>query len=271
MIKLIADGGSTKTDWLLLHNEQELLRITTQGINPILVSPLEIERCFTTELLSAKGFVQPDEIEYYGAGCRGESCAVLEGILRKVMPQAKRIRVGSDLVGAARALFGDNDEGIACILGTGCNSGLYLEGEIVQNIPPLGYILGDEGSGAVLGRRLVGDIFKHLLPNELCVAFDKAYHLTADQLITHTYKEPFANRYLAQFTHFLSAHRAHPAIQSLLIEEFERFFRRNVAAYQRADLCVSFVGSIAYYFSEELKEAAKRCGFKVGRIIKAPL
>lgn len=271
MIKLIADGGSTKTDWLLLHNDQEMLRTTTQGTNPILVSPLDIERCFTTELLSVKGFVQPDEIEYYGAGCRGENCAVLEGILRKVMPQAKRIRVGSDLVGAARALFGDNDEGIACILGTGCNSGLYLGGEIVQNIPPLGYILGDEGSGAVLGRRLVGDIFKRLLPDELCAAFDETYHLTADQLITHVYKMPSANRYLAQFTHFLSTHRAHPAVHALLIEEFERFFRRNVVAYQRADLCVSFVGSVAYYFSDELKEAAHHCGFKVGRIIKAPL
>lgn len=271
MIKLIADGGSTKVDWLLQRDGQELMRLTTQGINPILTAPLEIEQCIKKELTTAEGFVQPDEIEYYGAGCRGESCVVLEGILRKVMPQAQRICVDSDLVGAARSLFGNNDEGIACILGTGCNSGLYIGGRIINNIPPLGYILGDEGSGAVLGRRLVSDIFKHQLPNDLCVAFDEAYHLTADQLITHVYKMPFANRFLAQFTRFLSTHRAHPAVHALLIDEFERFFRRNVAAYQRPDLCVSFVGSVAYYFSNELTEAAQNCGFKIGRIIKAPL
>lgn len=271
MIKLIADGGSTKTDWLLLRDEHELLRVTTQGINPFMLSENEIEHILTNELLTARNFVQPTEVEYYGAGCRGEGCTLLERVLHKVLPTATSICVGSDLVGAARALFGHDTDGVACILGTGSNSGLYIDGEIVENVSPLGYILGDEGSGAVLGRRLVGDVLKHQLPTKLCQAFDDTYHLSGNDIIQRVYKEPFGNRFLAQFTRFLAAHRDFPAIHSLLIEEFERFFRRNVAAYQRPDLPVSFVGSVAYYFSEELKKAAQNCGFKVERIIKAPL
>lgn len=271
MIKLIADGGSTKTDWLLMRDECEPLRITTQGINPFMLSENEITLILTNELLTAEGFVQPTEVEYYGAGCRGEGSTLLETVLRKSFPAATHICVGSDLIGAARALFGYNADGIACILGTGSNSGLYLGGQIVENVSPLGYILGDEGSGAVLGRRLVGDVLKRQLPTELCQAFNEAYHLSGDDIIQHVYKQPFGNRFLAQFTRFLAAHRSHSAIHALLIEEFERFFRRNVATYQRPDLPVSFVGSIAYYFSNELKEATQKCGFTVGKIMKAPL
>lgn len=269
-IILTADSGSTKTDWLLQQGHECLARLTTQGINPFMLSQTEIENILRNELLTNAAFVQPTEVYFYGAGCRGKQCHVVEAALRHVMPQLTSVVVGSDLLGAAKALFG-NADGVACILGTGSNSGLFLEGKLVQNVSPLGYILGDEGSGAVLGRRLLGDVLKQQLPAELCQSFANTYHLSGDDIIQRVYKQPFANRFLASFAPFLAKHRTHPAIQTLLVDEFTRFFQRNVATYARPDLQVSFVGSIAYYFQHELQMAAQATGFQLGRVMKCPL
>lgn len=267
---LIADSGSTKTDWLLRVGERNKARIATQGINPFMLSEEEIESILRNELLTNEEFICPTEIRFYGAGCRGAQCDVVASALRKAMPTAENVKVDSDLAGAAHALYGKAD-GIACILGTGSNSGLFVDGKIVENVSPLGFILGDEGSGAVLGRRLVGDVLKKQLPEHLCRAFEEAYHLTGDEIIRRTYKEPFPNRFLASFAPFLHAHRKDEAIAALLHEEFSRFFRRNVAAYQRPDLPVGFVGSVAWYFREEVAKAATDTGFKMGRIKRCPL
>lgn len=267
---LTADSGSTKTDWLLQQGKHSMARRHTQGINPFMLPQKEIEDIVRRELLTDDTFRHIDEICFYGAGCRGAQCAVVEKALRAVWPCAASIIVDSDLVGAAKALCRDND-GVACILGTGSNSCLYVDGEIRQNVSPLGYILGDEGSGAVLGRRLLGDVLKHQLPHNVCEAFEATYHLASDEIIHRVYKEPFANRFLASFAPFLAAQRHEPAIHALLVEEFSRFFRRNVAQYGRRDLPVSFVGSIAYHFSEELRQAAAENGFRIGKIMHAPL
>lgn len=266
---LTVDSGSTKTDWLLQLGNHTTARRSTQGINPFMLQETEIEAIIRHELLTDERFGEVDEIHFYGAGCRGQQCENIERTLRTLWPRVKYITVGSDLIGAARALC--DGDGIACILGTGSNSCLYLQGKIVQNVSPLGYILGDEGSGAVLGRRLLGDILKKQLPEEVCMAFETTYHLSADYIIQHVYKEPFANRFLASFAPFLAAHRHEPAIHTLLVEEFSRFFTRNVAQYGRPDLKVSFVGSIAYYFREELQQAATNNGFKIGKIMRSPL
>lgn len=267
---LTADSGSTKTDWLLQKNDKTIARCTTQGMNPFMIGQTEIEAILRNELLNDERFAAATQISFYGAGCRGEGCDTMERALRAVWPEAESVTVGSDLLGAARALCGTGD-GIACILGTGSNSGLYVGGELVKNVSPLGYILGDEGSGAVLGRRLLGDVLKQQLPQELCRAFDATYGLSADQIIQRVYREPLANRFLASFAPFLAAHREHPAIQALLADEFARFFERNILQYERPDLEVHFVGSIAYYFARELRTAAAQCGLTVGRILKAPL
>lgn len=269
-ILLIADSGSTKTDWVLQQGGKRLARIATQGINPFMLSVAEIEQVLRNELLTAPGFVMPTEVRFYGAGCRGSQCAVVEAALRSVLPQLTAVTVGSDLLGAACALFGAAD-GVACILGTGSNSGLFVGGELVQNVSPLGYILGDEGSGAVLGRRLVGDVLKRQLPASVCEAFEQTYQLTGDDIVQRVYKQPFANRFLASFAPFLAQHRHDAAVRELLIDEFERFFSRNVAAYQRPDLKVSFVGSIAHYFQPELQCAAQATGFSMGKVMKCPL
>lgn len=269
-IILTADSGSTKTDWMLMRDGQQLAKISTQGINPFMLSQTEIEQILQNELIRSAQFVQPQVVHFYGAGCRGEQCKVVEGALRHCLLELEEVIVGSDLIGAAKALFAEAD-GVACILGTGSNSGLYVGGEIVQNVSPLGYILGDEGSGAVLGRRLVGDVLKRQLPKSVCEDFERQTGLSSDEIINRVYRQPLANRFLASFAPFLHQHRAVPEVHALLVDEFSRFFRRNVAAYARPDLPVSFVGSVAYYFEAELREAALACGFEVGVIKKQPL
>lgn len=171
----------------------------------------------------------------------------------------------------ARALFGNN-EGIACILGTGSNSCYYNGHEIKDHVSPLGFILGDEGSGAVLGRHLIGDVLKHQLPRELCDRFLDEYNLERTAIIRRVYKEPSPNRFLASVTPFLLKNIEEPAIHRLVLNEFKSFFVRNVAQYDRyRSLPVSFVGSIAYHYRPVLDEAAAALDAKIDTVIKTPM
>lgn len=275
---LLADSGSTKTDWLLTtENQQPVTRIQTQGINPFMQTDTEIAASLHTAHQQLAAWNAPKQIYFYGAGCRDEQCQRMREHLQQEWQETNLIEVGSDLLGAAKALFGRGKEatqpcdGIACILGTGSNSGLFLDGAIVHNVSPLGYILGDEGSGAVLGRRLLSDLLKHQLPQNLEEDFRVQYGLTPHDILQRVYREPFANRFLASFAPFLHRHRKEPSIRLLLIDEFTRFFLRNVTQYNRPDLDVSFVGSIAFYFKEELTLAAYQTGFHIGLIRRCPL
>lgn len=268
---LIADSGSTKTEWVLLRGTDITVRTTTQGINPFMLHVAEIESILRAELLPHLKEAAPiDDVYFYGAGCRGAMTSVVSEALHHVLGVQGRVEVKSDLLGAARAVCGHTD-GLACILGTGSNSCLFVNGVILENVSPLGFILGDEGSGAVLGRRLVGDVLKRQLPEKVIEDFHVQYAMTADDIIRRVYKETFPNRFLASFAPFLSAHREEPAIQALLVDEFSRFFHRNVDHYQKKDLKVNLVGSIAYHFSAEVEEAARLCGYTVGHTLKAPM
>ncbi len=267
--KLIADSGSTKTDWLLLAENNARLRATTQGINPYMLTAEQIERILCDELLPQLGEQRPETIEFYGAGCRGEAAESVKNVLRKCF-DIDSVTVESDMLGAARALCG-GDEGIACILGTGSNSCLYDGEKIAANVPCLGFILGDEGSGAVLGRRLVSDAVKGALPECVVAALWEACPGGVDEVLRRVYKETFPNRFLASLAPVLYRFRREPAVHQLLVDEFKRFFLRNTAHYQRPDLPVNFVGSIAYYFQEELREAALACGQRTGRILRTPM
>lgn len=263
---LIADSGSTKTDWCLDNGTT----IHTQGINPFHQSADIIQHILTNELLpQLPEEVRIHEIHFYGAGCTPEKSAILQAILHTLFPQAT-VTVNSDLLGAARALCG-HQKGIACILGTGSNSCYYNGEQIIQNISPLGYILGDEGSGAVLGKRLVGDCLKNQLPPEICKAFLEAFALTPATIIEKVYRQPQANRFLASLTPFLSTHREVPQIHNLLVSSFMDFFQRNVIQYPHQNTPVHFVGSIAWYFKEEVKEAAKAFGLQIGNFIQSPI
>lgn len=269
---LIADSGSTKTDWCLCNQGTVLQNIQTQGINPYHQSEEAIETVLREELLPQLSLQKGTRlsITFYGSGCANDTASNrIKEALTKVL-DTKDVTIHSDLLGAARALCG-HQEGIACVLGTGSNSCLYNGKEIIANTPPLGYILGDEGSSAVLGRHLVGNCLKNQLPEALRDEFLTEYELTQEIILEKVYRQPLANRFLASLTPFLSKHREVPEIHQLLVDSFTDFFVRNVKQYRRPWLPIHFVGSIANVFSAELKEAAESLGMELGTIMRSPM
>ena len=270
-MKLIADSGSTKTDWCVVDGGEVVFRTVGQGINPLQQGIDAIENVIKAELVTLFGDARSiAEIEFYGAGCRDGMVPRMERLLRKLFVNAVKVEVCSDVLGAARALFGGR-EGIACILGTGANSCLYDGERITANVPPLGYVLGDEGSGAVLGRLFVNGLFKGGLPESLRDEFLEDTGLTLAEIIRKVYREPLANRFLAGMSVFINNHLENNELRALVVENFRNFFRRNVALYGRVDLPVRAVGSIAFYYERELHEAAETEGFRVDKVIKSPM
>lgn len=267
---LIADSGSTKTDWCIADKKNMIQRIGTQGINPFHQDETEMMTIVEKELLPQMDDMEIERIYFYGSGCREEFHSVMESLFCRFFPNVSAIEVHGDLLGAARGVCGAG-EGIACILGTGANSCLYDGHRIVANTPPLGYILGDEGSGAVLGRLFVNALFKGGLSDGLRNEFLEEYGFTLADVIRRVYREPMANRFLASFAPFIRLHSSNPQVHDLIIDNFRSFFRRNVVAYGRRDLPVGAVGSIAHYFSSELTEAARAEGFIMGRIVRSPM
>ena len=213
-----------------------------------------------------------EEVYFYGAGCISpEVCGNVARAIQANIPDTKIVEVHTDLLAAARALCGRNP-GIACIMGTGSNSCYYDGEKICDNVSPLGYILGDEGSGAVLGKLLIGDVLKNQLPKDLCEKFLQQYELDRMTIIRRVYKEPQGNRFLASITPFLIQNIDRPEIHALVLNSFKAFFVRNIQQYKNySELSVNFIGSIAYYYREVLEEAAAQCGCTVGSIIKSPM
>lgn len=263
-MKAIADSGSTKCEWIFGDGDR-ILRLRTAGINAVQQSPDAI-RAVLAELPPLDGV---EELRFYGAGC-GDSFPEASAVLRRELAArfgpGAAIGLGSDLLGAARALFG-RGEGIACILGTGSNSCHCRGGEIVVNVPPLGYVLGDEGSGAVLGRNLVNGIFKGAIP--LREEFLRTFALTYAGLIRRVYREPAANRFLASFAPFIRAHLDCAPVREMVVRSFGEFAARNLSGYP-AGLPVAFVGGVAAHFEEPLREAMAAAGREVVRIVCSP-
>ena len=265
---VVADSGSTKCDFAIVANNSQV--ISTEGINPYFCDALQIEKILKKSLLPKIKGAEIDAIFFYGAGCRAEKCDVVKSALQAVFPAAK-IEVESDLLGTARALFGKN-EGIACILGTGSNSCLYDGKKIQDNIPPLGFILGDEGSGAVLGRKFLGDLLKNQMTEKLKKQFFQKYKITTAEIIEKTYQQPFPNRFLAQFMPFLKNHIGEPKIYNLVFDSFTEFLQKNVmqyADYERYN--VSFCGSVAYHFADVLEVAVLEQNLNFGKITQNPI
>ena len=224
---LIADSGSTKTDWVLHDSNSIVARVKTQGINPTLQESDEIYNILKAELSEKIGSDAPDTIYYYGAGCAYEGANERMRTALERLFVTRKIEINSDLLAAARALCG-HDEGIACILGTGSNSCLFNGKKIVENTPSLGYVLGDEGSGAYLGRQLVSDCLKKQLPASICKKFLAQYNLTIAGILERVYHEPLPNRYLASFAPFLAENRKNAEVKALLKHCFTQFFQRIV-------------------------------------------
>ena len=266
---LIADSGSTKTDWCLVDNGVLVKQIFTKGTNPFFQTEDEISNEVEQNLLPFIEAAKVEAVWFYGAGCAfPEKNEIVRAAIARHLDVP--IEVGSDLLGAARGLCG-RQPGIACILGTGSNSCFYDGKEIVSNVSPLGFILGDEGSGAVLGKMLVGDVLKNQLPAALKEEFLARYELTPAIILERVYKKPFPNRFLASLSPFLVEHLDVPEIHTLVLNGFKAFFDRNVKQYDYKQYPVHLIGSLAYYYRSVLQEAAEQTGVRLGTIKQSPM
>ena len=266
---LIADSGSTKTDWAL-QSADGFAQFHTQGINPFHQERTVIAGILSRELLPQLDADAVSSVCFYGSGVRPELESVMTSLLQEAFPQAKQVEAHSDLLGAARSLCGHNN-GIASILGTGANSCLYDGKAIVQNTPALGYILGDEGSGGVLGKHFLHELYKGVLSKDIRSEFEREYGLTMADVIQRVYREPMPNRFLASLAPFIHRHLSDDAVKQIVINNFRDFFRYNIRPYGHPEMPVSFVGSIAWHFRAQLAEAAKLEGFAVGTILRSPI
>jgi glucosamine kinase len=267
---LIADSGSTKTTWCLYNRKDKSTEfLQTAGINPYYQNEQEILEMLKKEFTS--GYARVESVYFYGAGCANIS---VNNIVKEALSgffQLTAIEVESDLMAAARSLCG-HQPGIVCILGTGSNSCYYNGITILRNVSPLGFILGDEGSGGVLGKKLLADVLKNQLPGEIVFRFFEQYKITQSEIMENIYRNPFPNRYAARYTMFILENIREPALRELVFNEFVLFFRRNVMQYSQArESAIHFTGSIAFYFGEILKEAARSLGLLPGKIVREPI
>lgn len=269
-MNLIADSGSTNTHWCLVQNGEVVNEIITDGINPFYQTDMEIIALLDDQLIPKLVNIDIDCIYFYGAGCSFPDKKILVSRALVRFFGNSMIEIQSDLLGAARSLF-QHEKGIACILGTGSNSCYYNGKEIEQNVSPLGFILGDEGSGAVLGKLFIADCLKNQLPVELKEKFLTCYELTPEMILENVYKKPFPNRYLAQFTPFLLENIEEPSIFNLVYDSFDAFLIRNVMQYPLDDIQIGFVGSVAYYFRDTIEIVASERRIIISDIVQNPM
>ncbi len=285
-MRIIVDSGSTKTDWRIVTDDGYVCDITTHGINPAVQDSAHVLEVVAGQLAgqllahglfykSLDGMLHTSDstllyIYYYGAGCIDPFSDTVVEALSQTFGENAHIEVATDLLGAARALC-QHEEGIACILGTGSNSCLYDGERIVMNTPPLGYILGDEGSGAVLGRKFLSALFKGCLPETLREEYVRTTGMDKAEVIAEVYRGTSPNRFLASVSHFVAQHIAIPELRDMVVGNFRDFFRVNVVRYGRPDLPIGTVGSVAYVYRDLLQEAATAEGLTMGKIVCKPL
>lgn len=264
---VIADSGSTKTSWILVNNGVNQ-SITTAGINPMYQDEESIYSLLRDEFKPE--ITEPVSVFFYGAGCiNNDVNSTVRNALNRFF-NIKELTVGTDLLAAARSLCGKS-EGIACILGTGSNSCYYDGNGIVKNVSPLGFMLGDEGSGAVIGRKFISDLLKNQLHESIRTKFLESTGLTVAQIMDHVYRKPFPNRFLARFTVFIHENIELPGLRDIVKSSFTDFFERNIRQYTEAlRLPVHFTGSVAFHFRAILTEVAAECGYQTGRITASP-
>ena len=267
---LIADSGSTKTDWRLLAGDDMLVSYETAGLNPYHMSTESMMGEINT--LNLPEGKKLDAIHFYGSGIASEDLKDIMGkVFRNRFGDGVELRIENDQLAAARALFAD-DEGIACILGTGSSSCLYKDGLITDQVPALGYILGDEGSGADVGIRFVNALFKRTLPNTLSEEIISREKLDMADILDHVYRMEYPARFLASLTRIVKAYIHHDAIYALVAEAFESFIQNNILKYKgHQDYTIGFVGSVAHHFRDILAEGMKKNGCKPGRIFPSPM
>jgi glucosamine kinase len=267
---LIADSGSTKTEWRSIDVEGKIHQYKTAGINPFFQTPDQIEHLMVQELLPQ---LKEDisTIYFYGAGCSSKgNIEILNEAFNKIFTD-KEVHINHDLLGAARSLCG-SEKGIACILGTGSNSCLYDGNFIIDNIPSLGFALGDEGSGAWLGKRLLQDYYGRNMPKNIQNELENVFDLERGAVLDHIYKKPMPSKYLAGYSEYIHQQINEPYYFKLVYDSFVLFISNTVMKYDNyVDLPVHFTGSIAFYYSNILRKAATDLGIYVKNISQNPI
>lgn len=267
---LIADSGSTKTDWSCI-NAQEIVRFKTIGLNPYFVSSEQIEQEVSHSIPQTIDKESITEIHFFGSGCgRMESKEIVIKALQSIFTKAS-ISVESDLFGAGLACYGIREAGIIAILGTGMNIGFWQGPSTLQTpIPSLGFILGDAGSGASLGKRLVKAIFEEQVSPQIIEKFQDTYHLSVPELLDKLYKQPRANAFLASFVPFLAENRDDVQLQNIVNDAFDEFTNVYASRFSQSNR-ISFVGSIAKVFETNLTNSLLKKGFEISKIVDAPI
>jgi glucosamine kinase len=269
-ITLIADSGATKAEWCLVNNGKKKT-LFSQGISPYFLNTDQIAELIQDEVAKKLKNIQIEEIDYYGTGCANpDNAKSVKKALKRVFPGA-RVQVYTDLMAAARAVCG-REKGIACILGTGSNSCYYNGKTIVKNSPGLGYVLGDEGSGAYLGKRVIQYYLYDTFDEDLRSRFDARFVTNKVEILDNVYKKPLPNRYLASFTMFLAENRGHYMIENIIEDGLNDFFFQHLGKY--AEIWkhpLSFVGSVAHGFKDVIQDLCNSYEFQLGKILKNPM
>jgi glucosamine kinase len=270
MAILIADSGSTKAEWCLLNNGQKKI-IFTQGISPYFLNSEQVQTILRDELLPQIKKYEISDIYYYGTGCLNQdNVKMIQGAIQHVFPSSK-INVDHDLMGAAKAVCG-NTKGIACILGTGSNSCYFNGIKIMKNSPGVGYVLGDEGSGTYLGKKVIQYFLYDTFDEDLKYKFNDKYKTNADEILENVYQKPLPNRYLASFTLFLAENRGHYMIENIIEDGLNDFFFSHLCKYNESwKFPIHFVGGVAFGFRDIIKELCSSYEFDLGRILKNPM
>ena len=269
-LKLVADSGATKAEWCLLENGKTK-KIFTQGISPYFLNSEQIAQLLENELKPKIKKASVMEIFYYGTGCANpNNASLVKKAIKKNFPDAT-VNVTHDLVAAARALCG-REKGIACILGTGSNSCYYNGKNIEKNSPGLGYVLGDEGSGAYLGKKVLQHYLYADFDSDLMARFDAAYTTTGVEILENVYKKPLPNRYLSGFARFLADNRGHVIIEKIIREGLNDFFVTHVCKYEESSLLpINFTGGVAFGFQDVLRQLCQNYQLNLGKVLKNPM
>jgi len=270
-MKLIAESGGTKTKWCAVSETKETEIISTIGLNPNFVSEETIKEVLSSEVLTAMDNPPVEEVWFYGAGCAGKVMEIrIASAIGSVLPSAS-VHVFSDLTGAARGLLG-KEKGYICMIGTGSNSGYYDGRNIAANVPPLGFILGDEGSGASLGKKLLADFLRGIMPQSLADEFRSIYGAEKDDIVSHVYRGIFPSRYIGGFVQFLKDHISDNYCKNLVKKSFEEFVQRNLKLYKTTGKTeIAVTGSVAWYFRDILEEVFLENDFTISMISQGPI
>ena len=270
-IKLIADSGATKTEWRVLAGKKKKT-LFTQGISPYLMTGEEIHQMLLKELKSKLKKEKITEIFYYGTGCNNpENVKNIRTALKKTFQTAKKIKVENDIMSAAKGLCGDK-KGMVVNLGTGSFCCYYNGKKIAKDSPGIGYILGDEGSGAYLGRKVIQHFLYKTFDEELMAKFNAKYATNRTDILNHVYRMPLANRYIASYTHFLSENRGHYMIENIIEDSLNEFFYTHLYKYRESWLYpIHFTGGVAFAFKDVIKTLCSTYELQLGRILKNPM